>query len=154
MIYSPFSISSHSYDIILFRQQDQVLIDSRPDIEDKYQDDDSDGEGNILCGNCYNIITKSSNRLSIHGFHRHVFANPYGQVFEIGCFSHVTGCGYTGITTDEFSWFMGYSWKIAVCSNCIAHLGWVFTAVDRERFHGLILNQIVESRSSSSKGLY
>lgn len=145
---SSFSIIDQPLTTCLLKQQDQEITES--DIEEIPKDDDGDGEGSIICRNCYNILTKSINRAFINGSHKHVFANPHGHVFEIVCFRQVTGCGHTGIATDEFSWFSGYSWKIAVCSNCLVHLGWMFTAPDKERFHGLILNQIVESRSSSS----
>lgn len=135
---------------VLFRQkEDLVDTEERIDIEEEFNDDEGDSEGNVICRSCYNLLTKSSNKINIDGSHRHVFANPHGHVFEIGCFRHVTGCGYTGVTTGEFSWFKGYSWRIAICASCFIHLGWLFTASDKEIFHGLILKQIVESRSSS-----
>jgi len=31
-----------------------------------------------------------------------------------------------GRPTTEFSWFEGYSWQVAVCSECGEHLGWRF----------------------------
>ena len=29
-----------------------------------------------------------------------------------------------GLPTTDWSWFEGYSWQIAVCARCYAHLGW------------------------------
>jgi cereblon len=31
--------------------------------------------------------------------------------------------------STEFSWFPGYAWQIAICSNCHLHIGWKFIAV-------------------------
>lgn len=140
--------------LVCLKQEDQTDTDIVSEVEDLLKDDDGEGEGNIMCRNCYNIIAKSSDRIPIHGADKHIFANPHGHVFEIVCVKNVTGCGHTGMTTDEFSWFKGYSWKIAVCRSCLVHLGWAFMGIDGDLFHGLILNQIVESRSASSKGVY
>jgi len=71
------------------------------------------------------------------------FANPHGIVFEIGCFTAVKGCGYVGPPSDEFSWFAGYDWRVAVCFMCLTHLGWFFSSAGKESFHGLILDRLI-----------
>lgn len=138
----------------LFRQQEDVLTDQHISVAPEPLDDEEPDEGYIICKNCQNILTKSSNKIVVNGSHRHIFANPHGLVFEIGCFSDVSGCGHAGVPTSEFSWFSGYKWRIAVCANCIAHLGWGFSGGESGIFHGLILNHIAETGSQSSKGLY
>jgi hypothetical protein len=76
--------------------------------------------------------------------HQHAFCNPYGIIFEIGCFRTAPGCGYAGPATEEFSWFPGYSWRLALCSSCGTHLGWQYTAPDKESFCGLILDNLIQ----------
>ncbi len=97
----------------------------------------------IYCRNCYKIITSPNERVEIYGAHQHTFANPHGLVFEIGCFSTAEGCGYTGPPTTEFSWFKGFSWRIAICSKCLTHVGWLFTSTGAENFNGLIVDRLI-----------
>tara|TARA_B100001971_G_C18130450_1_gene504524 strand:- start:600 stop:848 length:249 start_codon:yes stop_codon:yes gene_type:complete len=80
----------------------------------------------------------------MEGVHRHTFANPHGIVYQIGCFKSVTGCGYAGPASDEWSWFKGFSWRVAVCGTCLLHVGWLFVSKGGYRFSGLILDRIVE----------
>jgi hypothetical protein len=110
--------------------------------EDQISDED---EELILCRQCGRPITRPAERIEVAGAHKHTFANPHGIVFEIGCFRSAFGCGYTGPTTGEFTWFQGYRWKVAVCGSCAAHLGWLFTSNGSEAFHGLILDRIKSS---------
>jgi len=98
----------------------------------------------IICRQCRQAITRPVERISIQGSHQHTFANPHGLVFEIGCFKDVTGCGYAGAATDEFSWFAGYSWRICFCSMCLTHLGWIFSSPVSDIFHALILDRIIQ----------
>jgi len=108
---------------------------------------ESDSEEAILCRQCHQVLTNSSERINIQGAHQHTFANPHGVVFQIGCFRSVQGCGYVGPATSEWSWFKGYSWRILVCSMCLTHLGWLYTFAGNESFSGLILDRIIESIS-------
>ena len=97
----------------------------------------------ILCRQCLQIISSPQEQIAVDGAHRHTFANPHGIVFEIGCFRTVIGCGYVGSASDEFSWFRGFSWQVAVCGMCLNHLGWRFTSTAAASFHGLILDRLV-----------
>ena len=97
----------------------------------------------ILCRQCHQAITEPAERIAMQGSHRHTFANPHGIVFEIGCFTAVKGCGHAGPPSDEFSWFAGYSWRVAVCFMCLSHLGWFFSSSGKESFHGLILDRLI-----------
>jgi len=114
-------------------------------LEDKIKEKPSDNQEYILCRACFRVITRETERISVNGAHKHIFSNPHGIVFEIGCFGTAEGCGCVGPATDEFSWFKGSSWRMAVCGSCLAHLGWLFTTYGLESFYGLILNRLVVS---------
>jgi hypothetical protein len=96
----------------------------------------------IVCRQCLHGITASAERTLVNGAHTHTFANPEGIVFEIGCYREAWGCGYLGPASPEFTWFAGYVWRIAVCSNCLTHLGWRFSSPDGHVFHGLITSRL------------
>ena len=97
----------------------------------------------ILCRQCRHIITRPDEETTIQGSHQHTFANPNGIVFQIVCFQAAEGCGYAGPPTDEFSWFPGYLWRVAVCSRCLLHMGWLYLGADGRNFHGLILDHLI-----------
>ncbi len=96
----------------------------------------------IVCRRCGHVITARSERIVMDGAHAHTFANPQGLVFEIGCYRKAWGCGVVGPASREFAWFAGTAWRIAVCANCLAHLGWRFSALSGSAFHGLILTRL------------
>ncbi len=122
------------------KQRDEML-DSFA--EDETKDQASDKEEYIRCLQCNNVITSPSERIQVQGSHQHTFANPHGIVFEIGCFKSVKGCGHVGPPSSEFSWFKGFSWRVAVCIVCLTHLGWLFVSPDGDSFHGLILDRLI-----------
>jgi hypothetical protein len=68
-------------------------------------------------------------------------SNPGGFAYQISCFGVATGCSYRGTPETAFSWFPGFSWQLAACRACGAHLGWLFRAPD-ETFHGFIDDRI------------
>ena len=113
--------------------------------EEKAHESESDSKEAILCRQCHQMLTSPAERISIQGSHQHTFANPHGIVFQIGCFRTVQGCGYVGPATAEWSWFKGYSWRVAMCSMCLTHLGWLFVGKADESFNGLILDRLVSS---------
>jgi hypothetical protein len=122
------------------KQNDEMLGSL---VESEAEEKESDDEEYILCRQCMHVITSSAERITVQGLHRHTFANPHGIVFEIGCFRSSIGCGYAGPASDEFAWFQGFSWRVAVCVGCLTHLGWLFTSTGYESFHGLILDRLV-----------
>jgi hypothetical protein len=132
--------SSHLFRVPPEKQRDEML-DSF--VEDETQDNVSDQEEYIFCRQCRNRITSPAERIEVQGSHRHTFANPHGIVFEIGCFRTVEGCGHAGPASTDFSWFSGFSWRIAVCIQCLTHLGWLFASPDQGHFHGLILDRLI-----------
>ena len=110
--------------------------------------DESEEEGHagkrLVCAGCRNPITRDQYRISRQGQHKHVFFNPNGLVFEIGCFSSASGCYQAGQSTFEFTWFEGYAWQITLCSACNLHLGWQYRSRGGDGFYGLILGALLE----------
>ena len=111
-------------------------------LQDLIRINDSELDNNKLyCFLCSNVITSTSECISVEGSHEHIFTNPHGYRFYIGCFRNAPGCIQEGIDTDDFSWFSGYSWKYALCANCHQHLGWIYHSSDQ--FYGLIFDRLV-----------
>ena len=96
----------------------------------------------IACALCRSYVTEPEFKILMKETHTHVFANPHGLVFEIGCFSSAAGCIPASDASDEFSWFPGFAWQIGICRQCGSHLGWIFNSGD-ERFFGLILDKLI-----------
>lgn len=92
----------------------------------------------LVCAACGQRITDDDHRIEMNGAHEHTFVNPGGFVHHIGCFSVATGCSYLGPTETAFSWFPGWTWQIAACARCRAHVGWIYRN-SGQQFHGLIL---------------
>lgn len=97
----------------------------------------------LLCKTCRAKITPEDARVEVRGRHVHVFCNPYGLVFEIGCFAEAQGSAAYGPPSPEFTWFPGYEWQVALCRGCGAHLGWRYVGIHGGEFHGLILAHLV-----------
>ena len=132
--------SPHLFRVPPEKQSDEMLNSF---VDDETQDNVSDQEEYIFCRQCRNRITSPAERIEIQGSHRHTFANPHGIVFEIGCFRAAKGCGHAGSASTDFSWFSDFSWRIAVCIQCLTHLGWLFASPDQGHFHGLILDRLI-----------
>jgi hypothetical protein len=99
----------------------------------------------LLCIFCNNRITRSEQRVEINGSHQHLFINPAGEHFRIGCFTGAAGCRPDGYATSAYTWFAGFSWRIAICSLCGMQLGWYYQAAGGQNFFGLILNRLLEN---------
>lgn len=77
-----------------------------------------------------------------------VFPNPLGQMRKIWTLRTAHGLALVGEPTQEFTWFDGYAWTVAVCGQCRAHLGWQFDAVRAstpDRFYGLLVEALREA---------
>jgi hypothetical protein len=92
----------------------------------------------LRCARCEHRITELAYRSERDGAHEHTFVNPHGVVHHIGCFVAAPGCAHIGPTETAFTWFPGFSWQVAVCGRCRAHLGWIFCCAG-DQFHGLLL---------------
>ncbi|PTN32759.1 hypothetical protein C6366_15965 [Desulfonatronum sp. SC1] len=98
----------------------------------------------LRCRACGSTITSKEQRIMINGRHDHVFFNPHGHVFEIGCFARAPGALPASSPSTEFSWFPGLAWQVAACAACGAHLGWRFQGGRDSGFFGLILDRLIE----------
>lgn len=123
--------------MVCFKEQTDISVSVEDRTESAEKDDD------LLCRQCRQIIARVADMISVNGTHRHVFANPHGIVYEIGCFCAATGCGYASPASTEFTWFPGYVWRILACTGCLSHLGWAFTGKAGDQFYGLILDRLV-----------
>ena len=101
----------------------------------------ADDERGLVCVVCGHHITDDDHRIEMSGAHEHTFVNPGGFVHHIGCFNAAPGCIHLGPTESAFSWFPGWSWQIAACARCRAHVGWIYRNAG-EQFHGLIVSAI------------
>ncbi|MBF0118892.1 MAG: hypothetical protein HQK79_08650 [Desulfobacterales bacterium] len=111
---------------------------------DEKKQDNPEEEKYLLCNKCLQVITLISEKIEINGNFSHTFVNPEGILFRIGCFRNAIRCLYVGTPTNEFTWFPGFYWEIALCSRCLNHMGWRFTS-SAESFHGLILDRLIEA---------
>jgi hypothetical protein len=102
----------------------------------------------LCCAQCLAPVTRDRDRRPVGGAHRHVFANPHGFVFEIGCFSQAPGCAVMGPGTPDFSWFPGTIWQVALCARCGVHLGWRYEGHPDGPFYGLILSRLIAAPDS------
>ena len=108
------------------------------------QESHEDEKAKICCKFCGHQITSFDKKIEVNGRHRHIFSNPSEFLFEIGCFSAANGCVNQGHSTIEYTWFNGFAWRFALCSNCLVHLGWFYQS-ENDGFYGLILNHLEEA---------
>ena len=106
-----------------------------------YLDPDQAPSRWYLCALCEQQIAAEEAVTTVVGSHEHVFTNPAGYVYRIGCFKEAPGCGCVGKETTEHTWFAGYAWSISLCRGCTTHLGWRF-AGEGANFFGLILDRL------------
>jgi len=110
------------------------VLKEKPSLENK-------AEKSVFCRVCSHQITTAQKAFSVDGSQIHTFFNPAGIVFEISCFTLAPGCIIEGEASSNFSWFAGYTWRVAFCGNCFTHLGWFFESGD-STFFGLILKKL------------
>jgi Yippee zinc-binding/DNA-binding /Mis18, centromere assembly len=110
----------------------------------------SDDERWLCCKSCETLIAQVSAILP-EGEMPLVFANPHGVVFELVLLGRAQALRLIGSRTEEFTWFQGYAWRVALCGGCGSHLGWRFEAVrggSPALFFGLLRRELVERDAS------
>lgn len=126
-------------DLYLFRED----ADSDVVVRTIERDEEEEKEEKALfCRFCGKQITELRFAIEMSDDHHHTFFNPAGIIYEIRCFSQAEGCVRHGPSTDEFSWFPGYTWRLALCSECFVHMGWYFSS-GTLGFYGLIGKNLV-----------
>ncbi|MCW9034732.1 MAG: cereblon family protein [Rhodospirillales bacterium] len=104
-------------------------------------------EEKLFCKNCGQWITSGPWRIAVNGEHEHIFFNPAGVVFKIGCFKEAPGTIRVGKSSDEFTWFRNHVWQIVICNECETHLGWFFSEAKMSSvFFGLILPKLTSKK--------
>lgn len=104
----------------------------------------------LLCRNCATRIAEVS-AIIPEGELPLVFANPHGMIFELLLLSRAQSLRLVGSATEEFTWFQGYAWRVALCSGCGIHLGWRFEAIKGNSppvFFGLLRRELVQRDDS------
>ncbi len=119
----------------------QDLSGLDPKLKEIVADEDQDRGNFVYCTVCSSVLARLDDRIEVSGSHDHHFTNPYGVEFHIGCYSEALGCAIAGSRVAADTWFPGFQWRIAKCSECQSHLGWYF---DRAEvfFYGLILDRV------------
>jgi hypothetical protein len=120
----------------------ETVPDARTTTIEKPEEKSASGK-RLLCKLCGRYITSPNERIAMSGKNTHVFTNPAGYVFQIGCFSTASGCIITGEPTEEYTWFPSHAWSYALCAGCLEHLGWFYES-GTDSFFGLILNRLRE----------
>lgn len=72
----------------------------------------------------------------------HTRLNPFGYVWEFGCFAEAKGAVVEGQPTLQATWFAGHTWVFANCGSCGVHLGWRYDG-ESGTFFGLISERLV-----------
>nr|XP_024396736.1 protein cereblon-like isoform X4 [Physcomitrium patens] len=79
------------------------------------------------------------------------YVNAHGFVHETLTLARARGLMLNGQPNTANSWFPGYAWVLAECAECTEHMGWRFTAVDKESrpkaFWGIRRSQLAENSS-------
>ncbi|MFW6049765.1 MAG: cereblon family protein [Myxococcota bacterium] len=99
------------------------------------------GGRRLVCKTCGAPIARTGARMRVRGQHEHVCVNPHGIPFHLGCYREARVVA-VGTPTEEWTWFGGFRWQIALCPGCGQHLGWRFTGDDV--FYGLLVSRLVE----------
>jgi len=95
------------------------------------------------CRQCGELVARHDWLLPIGGDHEHVVFNPAGMIFRVWCFADALGLRLVGAPSEDFTWFKGYVWQIALCAQCGTHLGWRYDGdVAPSRFYGLIRDRL------------
>ncbi|MBL8671299.1 MAG: hypothetical protein JNK11_11660 [Alphaproteobacteria bacterium] len=118
------------------------MLQQTPEAEIVERGDAADDD-RMYCAACGVVVTRQRWAIAMAGRHDHVFVNPSGFAFEIGCFREAPGSFAIGPATSEATWFPSYAWQVAVCLGCDIQLGWRYAGGAMPAiFFGLIRRRI------------
>ncbi|WP_019531699.1 cereblon family protein [Dasania marina] len=121
------------------------------DFDSLLQGIDNGGSPLVFCRSCHAPITSQHEQAVIGNNSHHRFTNPVGITYHLRCFTNAHGCSIRGRYTEEHSWFAGYQWQLALCSECGEHLGWYYqycrSSHSQRFFFGLIADRLMDQMS-------
>ncbi|XP_041081479.1 protein cereblon-like [Polyodon spathula] len=88
----------------------------------------------LCCKHCQDTEMTTKNEifsLSLYG-PMAAFVNPHGYVRETLTVYKANSLNLMGRPSTQHSWFPGYAWTIAQRRTCGSHLGWKFTATNKD----------------------
>ncbi len=144
--FNRYSYCSRPIPSFFFRTFDEKKVSSISKRKPKRVHNSDEEKELLYCTYCLKLITSGDQRIQIVEGHEHVFTNPAGITFNIGCFREAPGAVFQGIPTEEFTWFKGYQWRMAYCSECFMHIGWQFLQGSQSGFVGLILTRLTTKK--------
>ncbi len=112
-----------------------------PTLRKLLEDAPSSGPERDPCVQCRHVLARAQDATTVQGSHHHFCTNPHGIDFNVCCYSQALGCAISCQPTGADSWFAGYTWRFATCSECNVHLGWLFETAD-SHFYGLVRERI------------
>jgi len=124
----------------------QVTPGSSADTDLREKEDDA-----IYCAACGHLVTRTRWAFDINGGHEHMFFNPAGIVFRVLCFREAPGAAETGDASDQFTWFKGYDWRLAICNGCGDQLGWRFEGASENDSEPAIFFALIKGKLTSMK---
>ncbi|CAH0591500.1 unnamed protein product [Chrysodeixis includens] len=104
-------------------------------------------QSELCCTSCLTEIAQREHlfAMSSEGVHSN-YTNLGGYMHDILTVRQATNVELSGAPSAEYSWFPGYTWTVALCAACMAHVGWRFQAEKRsvwpQRFYGLCRNYV------------
>ncbi|HLO77668.1 MAG TPA: cereblon family protein [Magnetospirillum sp.] len=108
-------------------------------------EDERSGGVAYYCAQCGQFMTRARLGIRMNGEHEHVLFNPAGILFRVVCFSDAPGAVAVGNASHRFTWFAGFTWRIALCKGCGIHVGWMYEGAGAPAvFFGLIRSMLVE----------
>lgn len=118
---------------------DMKIISAEPSVS---MEEETGIDKRILCRNCHQYIAERDDEIRINDSDFHLFKNPAGIYFRVVCLKEARGCTVISDYTDEYTWFKGFRWAIALCRSCHSHLGWHYVSED-SAFFGLIADRLI-----------
>lgn len=123
---------------LLLEHQFRLSKTSEALITDTNEKSEEETQKAVRCKTCNFEVTDPSFAVEPH---EHTFRNPAGYSFHLICYSSAPGASEAGEATKEATWFAGYAWTFAICSNCHNHLGWFYRG--DKSFVGLIATRVL-----------